>query len=310
MSGVDKRTPNTGHAYSARMTSSPSSFRVLVSNSTDPYVNLATEEWLLDRASDADPVLLLWQSEPTVVIGKNQNPWRECRLGWMKRRGIRLARRVSGGGAVFHDAGNLNYAFFVPRVVYDADAVFDLIVGVLADLGFEAKRVNRTSLAVGGLKVSGNAFCLRRNGAMHHGTLLVESDLHALAEALRPSPWAYETRATESIRASVRNLSTTDAPLSMEQVRDAFVARCGAGRAHAPTAEDLPARMAVLQSEAWLYRQTPPFIARLTNSKGVDIAVEVKKGLVTQVTCRSRPTESALRSAWLGRRFDPDAMGR
>lgn len=284
------------------------SFRVLVSDQLDPYRNLATEEWLLDRAADEAPVLFLWQSAPAVIIGKNQNPWCECDTGWMHAHEVLLARRVSGGGAVYHDEGNLNYAFFMPRTAYRAEDLFAWIAALLADLGFAAERMNRTSLAVEGLKVSGNAFCFRRNAALHHGTLLIDSDLAALKNALRPSSWTFDTRATASIRSRVRNLSTPDSPLSVQQVRDAFMARCGAGRMDAPPADELSARTACMQSEEWLFRQTPPFTARFRRSNTDVMEVAVENGLVTDVTCRSKSIQTVWNRRWLGGLFDPDAM--
>ncbi len=279
-----------------------------VSDTTDPYWNLAIEEWLLDRAADAEPILYLWQSTPAVIIGKNQNPWRECNLRWMKERCVRLARRVSGGGAVYHDEGNLNYAFFMPRTAYRADAVFALIGDVLADFGFATERMKRTSLVVDGLKVSGNAFCFRRNAALHHGTLLVDSDLAALDHALRPSAWTFETRAKESVRARVRNLSTAANPLTVQQVREAFIARGAAGDVEGPSPDELAQRIARLQSDEWLFQKTPPFRARLQGENEHFIEVEGERGMIKGVKCRVGTMQESLNRRWCGRLFDPDAL--
>ncbi len=293
----------------------PPSFRVVLSDRLDPYWNLAAEECLLDRAAQAAPVLFLWQSAPAVIIGKNQNPWRECNLPWMAKHGVLLARRISGGGAVFHDAGNLNYAFFMPREMYQAEVIFDVVLQTLSDLGFSAERTNRTSLSVDGLKVSGNAFCFRRNAALHHGTLLVSSDLEALRASLQSPPWPFETRATKSIRADVRNLSAWNPSLAVAHVRDAFVARCSEGSPMDAVDQQLDAaavdtRVSAQTADAWLYGQTPPFEVRMPLADGAEIAMAVEKGVVTRVTCEDEGRERALRVAWAGRPFAPDKMIR
>jgi lipoate---protein ligase len=243
---------------------------------------------LLDRAGDGAPVLLLWRSGPAVVIGKNQNPWRECALPWMAHAGVRLARRVSGGGAVYHDEGNLNYAFIMPRESYETDPVFGQVLAVLADLDLMAERSGRTSLACNGLKVSGTAFCFRRGGALHHGTLLLDADLERMQAALTPPDWTFDTRATSSIPATVCNLRAFRPDLTVERVAEACAARWGQGRleraADLLPAADIDRLAAERSTDDWLFRQTPAFSVRIPPARGrAERMLRVVKGRVVEI---------------------------
>lgn len=271
---------------------------VIKSDVRDPYWNLAWEDAWLDRAMAVKASLLLWRSRPVVVIGKNQHPWRECDPVYLEQENVQLARRVSGGGAVYHDDGNLNYAFFLPRTTYAADQVFDWISDILAGLGVTFSRLNRTGLSVDGLKVSGNAFCYRRQTVLHHGTLLVDAQLDRLRRALRPLPGEWETRATASIRSPVTNLNMLYPHVTMEAVIAAFSQWAGS-TGHQDAAALLPAaelerRVAFMRSDGWLYDHSPPAV--WTAPGGTRWHIE--EGLVTRVD-----SAVAADQAWVGHPF-------
>ena len=197
---------------------------IVQSNSTDVYRNLAVEEWLLDHAEG--PVLFLYVNSPCVVIGKNQNPWRECRLSLMEAEGVPLARRISGGGAVYHDAGNLNLSVIVPRTQYREEKQYELIFQTLEATALRhsvLSRPGKSSLAIAGKKFSGNAFCHRRERTLHHGTLLVNSDLARLGRYLGPELDGIETKAVASVPAEVANLAAFAPELTVEKLSAALI---------------------------------------------------------------------------------------
>jgi lipoate-protein ligase A len=196
---------------------------IVKTETMDVYRNLAVEEWLLDHAGDRGPILFLCVNSPSVVIGKNQNPWRECRLSLMEDEGVPLARRISGGGAVYHDAGNLNIGIIVPRTEYVEQKQYDLIFQTLDKLGIKASKIRKNSLVVDELKFSGQAFCFRGQHVLHHGTLLVTSDLKRLGRYLGPEVEGIETKAVASVPAKVANLSSFAPDLSVETLSAALI---------------------------------------------------------------------------------------
>jgi lipoate-protein ligase A len=181
---------------------------IVTTDNRDIYRNLAVEEWLLENTPHL-PVLLLYVNSPCVVIGKNQNPWRECRLSLMEKEGVPLARRISGGGAVYHDEGNLNFGVIVPRTEYHEAKQYELIFQTLEKFGIKASKLRKNSLAVDGLKFSGQAFCFRGQHVLHHGTLLVNSDLDRLNRYLGSELEDIETKAVASVPSDVMNLSSS-----------------------------------------------------------------------------------------------------
>lgn len=193
---------------------------------TDVYRNLAMEEWLLDHAADRGPILFLCVNSPCVVIGKNQNPWRECRLSLMEREGVPLARRISGGGAVYHDGGNLNVGVIVPRTKYREEKQYELIFQSLEATALRHRvfsKQGKNSLAVDGKKFSGQAFCFRGERVLHHGTLLVNADLARLGRYLGPEVEGIETKAVASVPAQVANLSSFAPGLTVEKLSTALI---------------------------------------------------------------------------------------
>ena len=115
--------------------------RYCITNETYPYRNLALEEYLLHNVAEDECILYLWQNEKTVVIGRNQNPWKECKVKELNEDGGRLVRRLSGGGAVYHDLGNLNFTFVLTKENYNVDRQLDVIIRAVNGLGIEAERL-------------------------------------------------------------------------------------------------------------------------------------------------------------------------
>ena len=198
---------------------------------TDPYENLALERHLLERVEAGACVLYLWQNENTVVIGRNQNPWAECRTALLAEEGGHLARRLSGGGAVFHDLGNLNFTFLVQKPDYDVDRQTQVLLRACRSLGVPAERSGRNDLLAQGRKFSGHAFYAHEGRCYHHGTLLVAADLERMGRYLRPSAAKLRSKGVPSVRARVANLREFLPGLGVEdmaeQLEQAFSAVYG-----------------------------------------------------------------------------------
>ena len=185
----------------------------------DPHANLATEKHLMDMVQPGQCILYLWQNQNTVVIGRNQNPWAECRTGLLEEEGGKLARRLSGGGAVFHDIGNLNFTFLVCREDYDVDRQLSVIQAACAMSGISAEKSGRNDLLAEGRKFSGNAFYQDKLHSYHHGTLLIDVDMTKLQRYLSPSKAKLEAKGVASVRSRVVNLKELAPSLDCETMK-------------------------------------------------------------------------------------------
>lgn len=189
----------------------------------DPYRNLAIEECLLNLCDDG-PVLYLWQNERTVVIGRNQDPKRECRTDLLEAEGGHLARRLSGGGAVYHDLGNLNFSFIARREDYDTAGQLDVIRHAMNGLGIKAVFSGRNDLEIDGRKFSGSAFYECGGRCCHHGTIMVDVDGDAMARYLMVSDGKLKSKGVASVHARVVSLKELLPGIIVGRVKDALLA--------------------------------------------------------------------------------------
>ena len=182
----------------------------IIDNHIDPYWNLAAEEYLLKHISE--PVFRLWRNSNSIIIGQYQNALAEIDLDYVKANNIKVVRRMTGGGAVFHDLGNLNFTFIEPHTKSeDSNAMFRRftapIVEALNSLGVKAYLEGRNDLLIDGRKFSGNAMCISNGRVLQHGTLLFSASMHNLAAALKSRPEKFIGKAVQSNVSRVTNIS-------------------------------------------------------------------------------------------------------
>lgn len=199
-----------------------SSLRVFISNSYDPWFNLAVEETIFKHMPTNQRVLFLWRNDNTVVIGRAQNPWRECNTGKMAEDGIKLARRSSGGGAVFHDLGNTCFTFMAGKPEYNKTVSTQIIVDALTALNLAVSATGRNDLVLhtadGDKKISGSAYKETLDRGFHHGTILLDANLNRLTDYLNPDPKKLQAKGITSVRARVTNLKEHQPDINHDKV--------------------------------------------------------------------------------------------
>lgn len=193
--------------------------KIIHSNSYNPWYNLALEEYLLNNTKRNEVILYLWQNENTVVIGRNQNAWKECDCKLLEKDEGRLARRLSGGGAVYHDLGNLNFTFIMDKKLYDIHTQLKVILNAVRDSDIEAEFSGRNDLVVSKKKFSGNAFYYSTQAAYHHGTILIDTDFKNMVKYLQVSKEKIKSKGIESVKSRVINLKELNPELSIEKMK-------------------------------------------------------------------------------------------
>lgn len=239
--------------------------KLITSTSYNPYENLALEEYLLNNVQDGEVILYLWQNENTIVIGKNQNPWKECRVSLVEKDGVRIARRLSGGGAVFHDLGNLNFTFIMKEALYDLDKQLETIISAAQSLGINAAFTGKNDITVDGKKFSGNAFYFSDEGSYHHGTILVKTDLRALGNYLQVSKEKMMSKGIDSVKSRVVNLVDLNPHITISKMSHALVKSFETIYKNPVEVIPFPGEKALQEKKErnasweWLFSQTPKF---------------------------------------------------
>lgn len=199
------------------------SIKIYSAEHNDPWFNLATEDWLYKNASEGEHLLFLWRNQPCIVIGRFQNPWSECNLEAMERDGVLLARRQSGGGAVYHDLGNTNFTLISPADDYDIERNFEIIIKALKKFGIEALQSGRNDILVDGKKVSGSAFRRGSKRAFHHGTLLIDAHMEKIGTYLTPDNSKLKSKGIRSVASRVANLTQFNPDITHTGLCDAII---------------------------------------------------------------------------------------
>ncbi len=288
---------------------------------TDPYFNLAAEEYLLKTATE--DLLVFWRNAPCVVIGKHQNPYVETNRRFLDENGIPVIRRISGGGAVYHDLGNLNFSFiyFVNEGAekVNFDRFLAPIASVLRELGVDVEIGKRHDLLTNGLKFSGNAEHVYKNKVLHHGTLLFDSNLDHLQQALSVKSDIRAGAAVSSVRSSVTNLLPFfKEPLSGEKFTSIILKNCKKQFQVADDFEMSEPDLAAIQELAqekyrtweWNYGYTPAFSFTTKFGKKSEYEISVKNGIIQQLTLLNgwNSEGSFLKNLLTGCRFDKNEI--
>ena len=295
--------------------------QVYESDGFDPYRNLAIEQHLLESVCSGCCLLYLWQNAHTVVIGRNQNAWAECRTALLSEEGGRLARRLSGGGAVYHDLGNLNFTFLMCSGDYDLDRQLSVIQRACRSLGVETERSGRNDLLADGRKFSGNAFYHHEGKSYHHGTLLINVDTERMGRYLSPSKAKLQSKGVESVRSRVVNLKERNPQITVDSLKAALKAAFSEvyGLPAEPFTAINEARVRELTAhyagDAWLFGQKLPFTFSCESRfawGGAELQIKADRGVITDAKVytddMNHETAQALQTTLIGCPFSQKAM--
>ena len=294
-----------------------------ISDSFNPYHNLAVEETLLESVRPGQMILYLWQNERTVVIGKNQNAWKECRFQQLEQDGGYLARRLSGGGAVFHDLGNLNFTFLMPASDYDLPRQMSVILQAVRALGIDAQKSGRNDVTVDGKKFSGNAFCQKGSNAYHHGTLMLQVDTQKVASYLNVSEKKLRSKGVSSVTSRVCNLCDFMPQLDRAQMQQRLLEALGEvyGLAPQPLEDSFIDRERVAQLEErnasweWKFGRKLAFTWERDERFDwgeVQLQLQIDQGIIQDALLYSDALDAEflapVREHLLGCRMEPDSL--
>jgi len=294
---------------------------------TDPRLNLALEEYALLNVDISHDHLLFYINKPSIIIGRYQNTIEEINADYVRDNGIHVVRRISGGGAVYHDLGNLNFSFITryKRANFSNYAKFTApVVEVLESLGIDAGAEGRNDISVGGRKISGNAQYVSAGRMFSHGTLLFDSKLDDVVKALDVKAEKIVSKGIKSVRSRVANISEfLREPMSVVDFRRLLLDSIfGAGKP-IPEARFSPDQWREIEALAeskysawdWNYGASPPFNIQKTRrfpAGRIDMRLQVESGIIQSVKIYgdffARADVSALEAVLIGVRFDVDTV--
>lgn len=264
--------------------------------STDPYFNIATDEYILKHLEE--DCFMLWRNDNAIIIGKYQNALAEINYEYVKKNNIHVVRRLSGGGAVYHDLGNLNFSFTKSgkdMSLMDFEGYTRPIIEVLQELGVNAKFEGRNDIMIDGKKISGNAEHIYRNKILHHGTLLFSSTMKNVSEALKTHPLKFQDKAIKSIPKRVTNIADhLSTPITIEEftqkIMEHVVKTFPNCRYYEFSEEDIAKIEAIKNekygTEAWNFGLVADynFQKAVKNAGGIlEIHMEVQKGMIEKI---------------------------
>ena len=292
------------------------------SPSGDGWRNLAVDRYFLEHLGAKDIMLYFYINENAVIIGKNQNAWKECNLEAMERDGVQLVRRHTGGGAVFHDRGNLNFSFIMGEGNYDLQRQMGVVVQTMAQFGLRAELSGRNDITIEGKKFSGNAFGVSHGMRGHHGTILVNADLSRLSNYLNVSKKKIQSKGITSVRARVCNLVELCPQITVEQVQQAlkenFAREYGAYQEYVfdtAAEEEISSLYEEQASWEWRLGKAPKFDYQLEERLSfgeIQLLFGLEQGRITELRVYSDALETTvtqrIAQALLGGRFVAEEM--
>lgn len=271
-------------------------WRYIELKTSDPAFNLAAEEYVFNSLSRNYAYFMLWQNSPSVIVGRHQNTVAEVNEAFLREKGIRVVRRLSGGGAVYHDLGNLNFTFIRDEESKRLDlAVFcEPVAAALRQLGAPAEVNGRNDITVEGQKISGNAQYVREGRVMHHGTLLFSADLETAGKALTPLARKLSSKGVASVRSRITTLLPyMPAGVGLEEFKRLLLEKLFLGQpmeAYELGPQDISAieelKKSRYDTREWNYGQSPPchlvYGDRIEGCGTVELRLSVKKGVIAK----------------------------
>ena len=267
---------------------------------TDPRFNLALEQYVFDTLPREKNYIMLWQNDNAVIVGKHQNTVEEVNSRYVEEKGITVVRRLSGGGAVYHDLGNLNFTIIkeMPEdgMPYDFRFFCEPVAALLRSLGVNAETSGRNDITVDGMKFSGNAQYIKKGRIMHHGTIMIDSDLSVLAKVLRVPDDKISSKGIKSVRSRVTNLREhLSGDITMERFKSLLITSLCGGKEpekYELTGEDLKAvqqlRDSVYATWEWNYGASPRYSfkkkIRAEGCGSVEVYMRVEDGVIADMT--------------------------
>ena len=197
------------------------------SKSRNPYFNLALEEYIFERFDRSQEYFILWQNANTIVVGKYQNTAEEINQEFVDKNQIKVVRRLSGGGAVYHDDGNLNFTYIVDqkdRDLFNFEAFTEPVIKTLSKFGLEAEFTGRNDILLAGKKISGSSQYIKKSRILNHGCIMLDSNVANVAEALKPKDAKFESKSVKSVRSRVTTINANlPQPISMETFKKELI---------------------------------------------------------------------------------------
>ena len=286
---------------------------------TDIYGNLALEQYLAQSVQKGTCILFLWQNTACVVLGRNQNAWKECRTELLSELGVTLSRRLSGGGAVYQDLGNLNFTFCTREEDSDIVSQHKVVLEACRLLGVRAEISGRNDILAEGFKFSGNSFYTHDGVSFHNGTLLLDVDLKRMERCLSPSDLKLSSKAVSSVRSRVVNLCTLKPEIDCTSMCDAlekafsmvYSLPVGIIAQDTLNKEDIEQKRRFFSSYEWVYGRNADFPVSLRRRFGwgeVSVSLEIRNGLCSDVQVYTDALDfrlaGELENALKGKRFN------